>query len=83
MRLSHVLDGVPILRGSNAGLLAADVTGLAYDSRKIEPGFLFFAFSGAKTDGAQFANTALQKGAVAVVSDRPSPWRLSRSLAAG
>ena len=73
MRLSHVLDGVSILRGSNAGLLAADVSGIAYDSRKVEPGFLFFAFSGAKTDGAQFAASALLKGAVAVVSDRPLP----------
>ena len=73
MRLSHVLDGVPVLRGSNAGLLAADITGIAYDSRKVEPGFLFFAFSGAKTDGAQFASSALQKGAMAIVSDRPLP----------
>jgi UDP-N-acetylmuramoyl-L-alanyl-D-glutamate--2,6-diaminopimelate ligase len=73
MRLSHVLDGVPVLRGANAGLLAADVTGLAYDSRKVQQGFLFFAFSGAKTDGAQFAQAALEKGALAVVSDRPLP----------
>jgi UDP-N-acetylmuramoyl-L-alanyl-D-glutamate--2,6-diaminopimelate ligase len=73
MRLSHVLDGVPILRGSNSGLLAGDVTGLAYDSRKVEPGYLFFAFSGARTDGAQFANSAVQKGALAIVSDRPIP----------
>ncbi len=73
MRLSHVLDGVPILRGANSGLLGGDVTGIAYDSRKVEPGYLFFAFSGAKTDGAQFANAAVQKGALAIVSDRPTP----------
>lgn len=73
MRLSHVLDGIPVLRGSNSGLLGGDVTGIAYDSRKVAPGFLFFAFSGAKTDGAQFAGTAIQKGALAIVSDRPSP----------
>ncbi len=73
MRLSHVLDGVPILRGANSGLLGGDVAGIAYDSRKVEPGYLFFAFSGAKTDGAQFANSAIQKGALAIVSDRPIP----------
>lgn len=73
MRLSHVLDGIRVLRGSNAGLLGANVSGIAYDSRKVENEFLFFAFAGAKTDGAQYANAAMQKGAIAVVSDRPSP----------
>jgi UDP-N-acetylmuramoyl-L-alanyl-D-glutamate--2,6-diaminopimelate ligase len=73
MRLSHVLDGVPILRGANSGLLGGDVTGIAYDSRKVDAGYLFFAFSGAKTDGAQFAASAVQKGALAIVSDRPIP----------
>jgi UDP-N-acetylmuramoyl-L-alanyl-D-glutamate--2,6-diaminopimelate ligase len=73
MRLSHVVDGITILRGSNAGLLGGNVTGIAYDSRKVESGYLFFAFSGTKTDGAQFANAAVQKGALAIVSDRPLP----------
>jgi UDP-N-acetylmuramoyl-L-alanyl-D-glutamate--2,6-diaminopimelate ligase len=49
------------------------VSGIAYDSRKVAAGFLFFAFSGAKTDGAQFANDAIRKGALAVVGDRPAP----------
>jgi UDP-N-acetylmuramoyl-L-alanyl-D-glutamate--2,6-diaminopimelate ligase len=73
MRLSHVLDGIPILRGSSSGLLGGNVTGIAYDSRKVSEGYLFFAFSGAKTDGAQFASQAIQKGALAIVSDRPLP----------
>ena len=51
----------------------ADVLGLAYDSRKVTTGYLFFAFAGAKADGTQFANTALQQGALAVISDRPHP----------
>ena len=73
MRLSHVLDGIPILRGSNSGLLGGNVNGIAYDSRKVAEGYIFFAFSGAKTDGAQFASQAIQKGALAIVSDRPIP----------
>ncbi len=72
MNLKQVLDGVPLLRTSGP-LPDAEIRGIAYDSRKVEPGFLFFAFAGAKTDGAQFASTALQKGAVAVVADRPTP----------
>ncbi len=47
--------------------------GIAYDSRRVEPGFLFFAFAGAKTDGAQFAEDAIRKGALAILSERPAP----------
>lgn len=72
MKLSEVLAGVPLVTPLSRSLESADVRGLAYDSRKVESGYLFFAFSGAKVDGAQYANSALQKGAVAVVSDRPS-----------
>ena len=57
MNLSQVLSGITLLRTS-APLPLVEVRGIAYDSRKVEPGFLFFAFAGAKTDGAQFAATA-------------------------
>lgn len=72
-----MLEGVPLISNVPAGLLDADVRGLAYDSRKVESGYLFFAFPGSKADGAQFANAALQKGALGVVSDRPSPGGFS------
>lgn len=73
MRLEQVLEGVPLSSPVTDPLAAAEVQGLAYDSRKVGPGFLFFAFRGTKTDGAQFANSALQRGAPAVVADRPRP----------
>ncbi|HEY3935992.1 MAG TPA: UDP-N-acetylmuramoyl-L-alanyl-D-glutamate--2,6-diaminopimelate ligase [Bryobacteraceae bacterium] len=73
MELARVLEGVPLVGKTEAGLLEAEVRGIAYDSRKVAPGYLFFAFAGAKADGAQFVNSALQKGALAVVSDRPAP----------
>jgi UDP-N-acetylmuramoyl-L-alanyl-D-glutamate--2,6-diaminopimelate ligase len=73
MQLSHVLEGVPVMRELEPSLLALDVKGLAYDSRKVEPGYLFFAFAGAKTDGTRFAASAIEKGAIAVLSDRPAP----------
>ncbi len=44
---------------------------------KLQPGYLFFAFAGAKTDGAQYANAALKQGALAVISDRPAPGGFS------
>lgn len=80
MKLEQVLEAVPVIGALPVALLGTDVRGLAYDSRKVEPGFLFFAFSGAKTDGANYAAAAIEKGAIAIISDRPadsrarSPW---------
>jgi len=71
MQLQEVLQAVPVTREVPQALLEATIRGLAYDSRKVEPGFLFFAFPGSRTDGAQYAAAALEKGALAVVSDRP------------
>jgi UDP-N-acetylmuramoyl-L-alanyl-D-glutamate--2,6-diaminopimelate ligase len=42
-------------------------TGLASDSRKVKPGYLFAALSGSKTDGAKFIQDAVARGAVAVL----------------
>ncbi|MBL4847304.1 MAG: UDP-N-acetylmuramoyl-L-alanyl-D-glutamate--2,6-diaminopimelate ligase [Planctomycetes bacterium] len=49
------------------------VSGLARDSRRVKPGDVFFAIAGAQVDGAGFAADAVERGAVAVVSDRPLP----------
>ncbi|MBV9405158.1 MAG: UDP-N-acetylmuramoyl-L-alanyl-D-glutamate--2,6-diaminopimelate ligase [Acidobacteriaceae bacterium] len=73
MQLRRVLEGVPLVSEAPADLLAREVRGLAYDSRKVEQDYLFFAFAGTKADGAQFANSALAKGALAVASERPCP----------
>ncbi len=43
------------------------VTGLASDSRKVKPGYLFAALAGTKTDGARFVKDAVARGAVAVM----------------
>jgi UDP-N-acetylmuramoyl-L-alanyl-D-glutamate--2,6-diaminopimelate ligase len=49
------------------------VKGLAFDSRKVSAGDLFFAFSGLHHDGNRYAEAALRAGAVAVVSEQASP----------
>ncbi len=46
-----------------------NITGLSYDSRKVETGNIFFALNGAHTNGIEFANQAISKGAVCIVSD--------------
>ncbi len=52
---------------------ALDALGLDYDSRRIEPGFAFFAFPGEQVDGHDFIQQARAAGAIAVVSERPQP----------
>ncbi|MDX6603300.1 MAG: UDP-N-acetylmuramoyl-L-alanyl-D-glutamate--2,6-diaminopimelate ligase [Solirubrobacterales bacterium] len=43
---------------------------LAYDSRKVEPGTLFFCVPGEKVDGHDFAAGAVGAGAVALIVER-------------
>src|SRR4051794_20624801 len=45
------------------------VSGLTSDSRAVKPGDLFFALSGAKTDGARFIDQAIASGAIAVAGE--------------
>ena len=49
------------------------VTGIAYDSRTVEPGEVFVALKGLHADGASFARQAIERGAVAIVSEQPAP----------
>lgn len=43
------------------------ITGIAQDSRYVEPGNLFVAFAGTTTDGHRYIPEAIRKGAAAVV----------------
>ncbi|HUK39782.1 MAG TPA: UDP-N-acetylmuramoyl-L-alanyl-D-glutamate--2,6-diaminopimelate ligase [Candidatus Acidoferrales bacterium] len=68
MRLAEflTLDEVAEAQGD----LDQEVTGLAYDSRKVHPGQVFFAVPGVKVDGHDFVPAALERGAVGVVIER-------------
>jgi len=73
MTTGEVLAGVP-LRSELPPLLAqTTVTGLDYDSRRVQAGYLFFAFPGARVDGREFARQAAEKGAIGVVSESAAP----------
>ncbi|HEY8578268.1 MAG TPA: UDP-N-acetylmuramoyl-L-alanyl-D-glutamate--2,6-diaminopimelate ligase [Beijerinckiaceae bacterium] len=50
-------------------LAAQPVAGLTPDSRRVRPGYVFFALAGARADGRAFAQAALAAGAVAVVGE--------------
>jgi UDP-N-acetylmuramoyl-L-alanyl-D-glutamate--2,6-diaminopimelate ligase len=46
------------------------VSGVTADNRTVEPGDVFVAIAGGKTDGARFIDFAITAGAVAIVAER-------------
>jgi UDP-N-acetylmuramoyl-L-alanyl-D-glutamate--2,6-diaminopimelate ligase len=48
-----------------------EISDLAYDTRAVQPGALFFCVPGERHDGHAFAREAVQRGAVALVVERP------------
>jgi len=50
-----------------------DITGIAFDSRQVKPGSIFFALRGVNADGARFVPQAIANGAIAVVAETPAP----------
>jgi UDP-N-acetylmuramoyl-L-alanyl-D-glutamate--2,6-diaminopimelate ligase len=52
------------------GDAGVEVTGLAYDSRRVGPGTLFFCVPGERTDGHDFAAEVVAAGAAALVVER-------------
>ena len=73
MTLRQVFSGLPTRSGPPDTFWGTEVNGLDYDSRRIQPGFLFFAFPGSRADGRAFAQSAVEKGALAVVSELATP----------
>jgi UDP-N-acetylmuramoyl-L-alanyl-D-glutamate--2,6-diaminopimelate ligase len=70
-----ILDRAELARvlGTEIPPSVEGVTGVAHDSRLVEPGFAFVAIPGFKRDGAGFAPEALRRGASLVVAEREVP----------
>ncbi|WP_018997751.1 UDP-N-acetylmuramoyl-L-alanyl-D-glutamate--2,6-diaminopimelate ligase [Hirschia maritima] len=65
MKLSQVFENAPDW----------EFTGLTSDSRKVAPGFVFAAIKGTVSDGRDFIQSAIDKGAVAILTDeREGEW---------
>ncbi|MEE1168780.1 MAG: Mur ligase family protein, partial [Alistipes sp.] len=65
--LNHLLDNVRVINNIE---LNPDITGLEYDSRKVEAGNCFFAVVGSASDGHNFIASAIERGARAIVCQR-------------
>ena len=76
MKLAKLLEGVTL----TCSTVSRDVqiTSVSYDTRNLQPGALFVALNGYKTDGHKFISQALEKGAAAVLCQTPpdgdGPW---------
>jgi UDP-N-acetylmuramoyl-L-alanyl-D-glutamate--2,6-diaminopimelate ligase len=68
--LTAVVDGARTTAPAD-GAAAVEITGLAYDSRAVGEGSLFFCVTGFRSDGHDFAAQALERGAAALVTERP------------
>ena len=63
MKLSDLLSESRVLV---QGVPETEITGIAYDTRKLKPGNLFVCIVGTKIDGHEFIAQAIEAGAVAV-----------------
>ncbi|HET7455722.1 MAG TPA: UDP-N-acetylmuramoyl-L-alanyl-D-glutamate--2,6-diaminopimelate ligase [Solirubrobacterales bacterium] len=68
MRLDELVSELPEVRV--VGDAAVEVVDLVYDSRKVDPGSLFFCVVGGKVDGHEFGARAVEEGAAALVVER-------------
>ncbi len=74
MILDKIIEGIDIK--SITGRADAEVTGVAYDSREVMPGYLFVAIRGEHVDGHDFIEDAAGRGAAAVVcEEEPGGFR--------
>jgi UDP-N-acetylmuramoyl-L-alanyl-D-glutamate--2,6-diaminopimelate ligase len=79
MDFCDVIDGIEVVRMS--GRTDPQVLSVAYDSRRVTPGALFFALPGEKANGAQFAGDAVARGAIAVASSQARPAAIPKDIA--
>jgi UDP-N-acetylmuramoyl-L-alanyl-D-glutamate--2,6-diaminopimelate ligase len=77
MKLSDVLVNVP---GVNiCGNPEENIRGISYSSKTVEPGDLFAALKGEKADGYDFIGEAVNRGAIAILSEREMPDRFPKT----
>lgn len=71
MNLADLIEGIYVKHV--VGTLQTAVSGIYYDSREVQPGGLFCALRGADEDGHRFVQEAVERGAVAILSELPNP----------
>jgi UDP-N-acetylmuramoyl-L-alanyl-D-glutamate--2,6-diaminopimelate ligase len=73
MKLDTLFSALPVTVLQTKEIPAVDIAGIAFDSRKVKPGFLFVALQGFSMDGHRYIADAVERGAAAVVGMQPHP----------
>src|SRR3954463_6413564 len=68
MQLKTLVTAIPVRQV--LGPLDRAVESIAYDSRRVQRNGLFIALRGEKTDGHEFIDQAIEKGATAILAER-------------
>ena len=68
MQLKQLIQNLP--SATIEGSVDREVVGITYDSRRVTPGMVFVAIPGQNADGHEFINSALDRGATAVICER-------------
>src|SRR5207253_11006057 len=71
MQLDRLIAALGPTEVANAA--SPEIADLAYDTRAVTPGTLFFCVPGATRDGHELAPEAVRAGAAAPVVDPPAP----------
>ncbi len=70
IQLDQLLSDLPFSITSSGMTSGLVVTGITFDSRKVQPGFIFVPLTGVNQDGHAYIPDALKRGAVVVVGSQ-------------
>ncbi len=65
MKLEQLIQSIEALE--ILGSTDVEITGIAYDSRKVQPGSLFVCIKGYQSDGHLYTKSAIERGAAAIL----------------
>ena len=63
MLLKKIINNLPI------NIKKINIKGLSLDSRHVKKNYLFFAIKGKESNGEHYIDSAIRKGAIAIVCD--------------
>jgi UDP-N-acetylmuramoyl-L-alanyl-D-glutamate--2,6-diaminopimelate ligase len=78
MQLKTLVAAIPVRQ--IIGPLDRTVESIAYDSRRVQKNGLFIALRGEKTDGHEFIDQAIEKGATSIVVEREEKQSRATSI---
>ncbi len=78
MQLKILADSIPVQEV--LGPLDREVDGIFYDSRRVQKNGLYVAVRGATVDGHKFTEQAIERGASAIVVERPESHSRATSI---